>query len=213
MKTFVCVGPNRGDREMVKLMYGHDRFYMFEPLPEAAKWLRDSNRHAAQWFHVVEAACGVHSGRATMNIYNTDGVSSSLGVCTEQAKERYSNVNLECQGQIGVDVVNLGDWLAKNGIDRIETLLIDAQGMDLAILGTIRHYLVDRRIKRIVHECDGEGFRHYDGLPDNSLAGSIAFFADVGGYEMVPMANRNDFNFDVEWRLAEAMFDTTQKAT
>lgn len=191
---------------MAKLMAGHDLFIMFEPLPEAAQWLRDHNRHASQWFHVIEAACGVRSGRAVLNIYNSGGASSSLGICTEQAQERYSNHNLECQGQVEVDVVNLYDWLTENRIEHVETLMIDAQGMDLAILETIRPYLQERRIQRIVHECDGEGFRHYDGLPDNSFAGSKAFFADVGGYELVPMFG-NTWNFDVQWRLVDAKGD------
>lgn len=200
-KIFVCVGPNRGDREMAAMMHGHDLFIMFEPLPEAAAWLRENNRQAAQWFRVIEAACGEHAGKATLTVYNANGVSSSLGKCTDQARDRYSAVDLSEQSEIEVDVINLREWLEQHQIYQIETLVIDAQGMDLAILRTLEPYLRHRAIGRIVHECDGDGFRHYDGLPDNSLAGAVAFFNDIGHYEMAQLPNRNTWNFDVEWRL------------
>lgn len=212
-KIFVCVGPNRGDREMVKLMHGHDLFIMFEPLPEAAAWLRDHNRHAEQWFHVIEAACGEHAGRATLNVYNFDGVSSSLGKCTDQARQLYSGADLSGQHQIEVDVINLREWLDDHQVEHIQTLLIDAQGMDLAILKTIEPYLRERRIDRIVHEIDGDGFRHYDGLPDNSFSAAIEFFDSVGNYEMEEMPDGNSWNFDVSWRLKDVAVDATQKAT
>ena len=200
-KIFVCVGPNRGDREMAAMMNGHNRFYMFEPLPEAAAWLRENNRQAAQWFHVIEAACGEHAGKATLTVYNANGVSSSLGKCTDQARDRYSAVDLSEQSEIEVDVINLREWLEEHGIDQLETLLIDAQGMDLAILRTLEPYLREQRIRRIIHETDGEGFRHYDGLPDNSLAATVSFFDEIGHYQMATVPARNTWNFDVEWRL------------
>jgi FkbM family methyltransferase len=200
-RVFVCVGPNRGDSEMLKLLQGHTRFFMFEPLPEAAAYLRQHNAHLAAFFHVVEAACGDTEGRATLTVYNQNGVSSSLGKCTQQARQMYQGVDLMEQNQIEVDVINLCKFMTMAGVDRIETLLIDAQGMDLAILKTMRAYLERRAIRRIIHEIDGEGFKHYDGLPDNSLAGAMDFMIEVGGYQPRVLPERNGFNFDMEWRL------------
>jgi FkbM family methyltransferase len=201
-RVFVCVGPNRGDSEMLQLLQGHTRFFMFEPLPAAAAYLRQENAHLAAFFHVIEAACGHYTGKAKLTVYNENGVSSSLGKCTSQARQMYQGVDLLEKNQIEVDVINLCTFMQLAEVPKIETLMIDAQGMDLSILKTMRPYLEQQAIDRIIHEVDGEGFRHYDGLPDNSLAGAIDFMGQFPDYTLHFLPNRNEFNFDIEWRLA-----------
>lgn len=203
-RHFVCVGPNRGGADMMELVQGHNRFWMFEPLPEAAAWLREKNAHAAEVFHVVEAACGETTSRAMLRKYNTGGVSSSLGVCTEQAREMYSQADLSQQGEVEVQVINLCEFLQWAGVHQIQTLVTDAQGMDLAILKTMEPYFRRRAVHRVIHETDADGFRHYDGLPDNSLSGAIAYMEQFECYRPSRMPDRNDFNFDMEWRLCDA---------
>lgn len=200
-RVFVCVGPNRGDAEMLQLVQGHNRFFLFEPLPDAAEYLRNQNAHLAAIFHVVEAACGDVEGKATLTVYNKHGVSSSLGKCTSQARQLYQGVDLLEKDEIEVQVINLCKFMTMAGVEQIETLLIDAQGMDLAILKTMRPYLEQQAIRHIIHEVDGDGFRHYDGLPDNSLAGAMAYMNEFGAYQPRVLPNRNGFNFDMEWRL------------
>lgn len=203
-KVFVCVGPNRGCAETARLLHGHDRFFMFEPLPDAAQWLREQNSHVSDIFHVVEAACGETTSRAKMRIYNEHGASSSLGVCTDQARQMYPQADLTEQAEIEVQVVNLCDFLQWAGVEQIETLVTDAQGMDLAILKTMQPYFERRAIRCVVHETDADGFRHYDGLPDNSLSAAEAYMNQFGCYRPSRLPGRNDFNFDMEWRLANA---------
>lgn len=199
-KTFICVGPNRGDSKMAEMLPGHDRFYFFEPMPDAAEWLRKSNQHASEWFRVIEAACGEQPGRAKFRCYN-DGLSSSLGVCTKQAAEHFTKYDMSLQGEIEVDVINLCDWLDEMQLASIETLMIDAQGMDLAIMKTIRPYLESKQIKTLIHEIDCDGFRHYDGLPDNSFSAAVEFMESIGGYRMDELPEVYPVNFDVTWRL------------
>jgi FkbM family methyltransferase len=199
-KTFVCVGPNRGDCKMADMLFGHDQFYFFEPMPDAAAWLRKSNEHAKDLFHVVEAACGEQPGRAKFRCYN-DGLSSSLGVCTKQAVEHFTKYDMSLQDEIEVDVINLGEWLDECRIGPIETLMIDAQGMDLTIMKTIRPYLERKEIKTLIHEIDCDGFRHYEGLPDNSFSAAVEFMESVGGYRMDDLPEVHPVNFDVTWRV------------
>jgi FkbM family methyltransferase len=200
-RHFVCVGPNRGDPEMLQLLQGHSRFWMFEPLPDAAAWLREKNANIADVFHVIEAACGPATCRAKLRQYNTCGVSSSLGVCTEQARQFYPQADLTEQGEIEVQVINLCEFLEHAGVKQIQTLVTDAQGMDLAILKTMEPYFRRRAVQRVIHETDADGFRHYDGLPDNSLSGAVAYMEQFGCYRPSRMPDRNNFNFDLDWRL------------
>jgi hypothetical protein len=81
--------------------------------------------------------------------------------------------------------------------------MIDAQGMDLAILKTMRPFFERRAVRRVIHEIDVDGFRHYDGLPDNSLSGAVQYMEQFGSYQPYRLPDRNDFNFDLEWRLTE----------
>ena len=200
-KVFVCVGPNTGDVEMAKLVAGHDRFYFFEPLPEAAAWLREHNKYSADHVHVIEAACGTEDGESVLTVYNKRGESSSLGKCSKQASEAFCGVDWREYRQVPVKVINLYYFMQHVNCEHIETLLVDAQGMDLEILKTMRPYLERRAIKRIIHEIDADGFRHYDGLPENSLSAAIEFMQSIGGYEMSRVENRNSLNFDIEWTL------------
>ncbi len=86
-------------------------------------------------------------------------------------------------------------------IGPIETLVIDAQGMDLTIIKTIRPYLERKEIKTLIHEIDCDGFRHYDGLPENNFSAAVAFMESVGGYSMEPVPEIQPVNFDLAWRL------------
>ena len=199
-KHFVCVGPNTGDSSMFQMLDGHDEFWFIEPLPEAAAWLREQNRDISDVFHVVEAACSDYDGRGTLTRYNRNGVSSSLGKCSEECRALYGHVDWDSRGEVEVPVINLFNFLQYVGVHEIETLLIDAQGLDLTILKTLRPYLERRAIARIIHETDADGLRLYDDIPGNTIGESIEFFQSIGGYEMQTLPDRNAFNFDVEWR-------------
>jgi hypothetical protein len=116
----------------------------------------------------------------------------------------YPQADLSEQAEIEVQVINLCDFLQWAGIQQIQTLVTDAQGMDLAILKTMEPYFRRRAVQRVIHETDADGFRHYDGLPDNSLSGAVAYMEQFGCYRPSRMPDRNDFNFDLEWRLCDA---------
>lgn len=201
MKTLVVVGPNRGDEQINELIREHHWVVLFEPLPDVAEFLRECCASESRAV-VVEAACGTTAGVGRMTRYNRDGVSSSLGKCTKQAVEYYGGCDLSDSGEMEVRTVNLYDWLMESGIHEVETLVTDAQGMDLAILKTLEPMLSAGKIASVQCEADGDGFRHYDGLPDNSVAGFMAFM-DQFDYEFSILPGRNDANPDLCWKLKE----------
>ena len=88
---------------------------------------------------------------------------------SDEAFKFYSaHYDLSLKGTIDVQVIHLGFILQMIGVDVIDFLLIDAQGMDFTILKTIGPWLTESRVKLIQMEAEGKGFRHYDGLPDNA---------------------------------------------
>lgn len=198
MTTLVIVGQNMPDRATERLIAEHDRTWIFEPLPECAAACRVAYPSAV----VVEAACGVLDGLTDFHVYNRDGLSSSLGWMTEQARELYSQYDLSLRKKLLVQVVDLNIHLRMHGVTDVTTLIIDAQGMDLTILKTMYSFIGS--IQYIQCEADGPGSRHYDGLPSNSEADFLEFMAQFPQYEAGRLPNRNTHNPDLFWRLKES---------
>ena len=194
----VIIGPNKGDCEMQSQIGGHHEYYLFEPMPDAAQWLSDNNSDSM--VHVVQAACGIHTGRSTMNMYN-NGLSSSLGICTDQAREVYAGYDLTHAGTLEVDVVNVYEYLTGCGVNEITTLLTDAQGMDLVILKTMSPWLQSRRIQTIICEADNDVFRHYDDLPSNRVSDFDAFMQAFPWYRRVDDYQPEIANPNLKWIL------------
>ena len=177
MSTAVYVGANIG-QGVESLRGTYDRIICFEPCPEAFATLTE-RFGSDDGVELVEAACGQSAYRAPLHIYGEVGMCSSLGVMAGGASERYPDWDLSAGGTAYVDVVHLGDWLAILGIDRVDMLIIDAQGMDLAILDTVRPMLERGAIGKVQCEVFADGFTHYDGLPDNSKKAHRAFFSEL----------------------------------
>jgi len=151
--------------------------------------------------HIIEAACGSVNGISVLNRYNEDGLSSSLGEPTEESRQLYSNADLSLQGSIRVDVINAYEWLKARGLDGIETLLVDAQGMDLTILKTFEDWINRSMIRVIQCEADGEGKTMYHGTGDNSEAGFDEFMSRFPQYEKSKVPGRVSWNPDLKWTL------------
>jgi len=197
MKTLVYVGPNC-TKEIAGFVDRHDVSFLFEPLPEAADKLRSMFVHRAGVF-VIEAACGSTEGVCTFHQYN-HGLSSSLFEVTPEARERFCHADLSGDGSVNVRTVHLGKWLDREQVGYIDTLILDAQGSDLAILKTIGSRLAIGGVGVIRTEADDCGFRHYDG-PGNSLDEQIKFLSPFG-YQPAIVSGTVDFHPDVIWQRA-----------
>lgn len=198
MSVLVFVGPNCTS-EIAGLVAKYDQSYLFEPLPNVAQQLRDLVGKRA---NIINAACGECEGQAAFHVYNKNGLSSSLGTVTEQAKSVFANADLSLQATISVDVINLHEWLVARKIDHIDRLIIDAQGMDLAILKTLEPMLSAGRIRFVTAEADGAGFKHYDGTPDNSVQGHVEFMRSCG-FARLP-GSLNEKHPNLEWEHESA---------
>lgn len=168
LKTCVIVGQNYPDKALERIINEYQRVIIFEPLPDAAKACRESCA-AIPGVTVFEAACGESFCNAGFNVYNLRGLSSSLGEMSDDAIRVYSaHYDLSLKETIEVQVVHLGFVLQLIGVRFIDFLLIDAQGMDFTILKTVEPWIAESRVRLIQLEAEGDGFRHYNGLPDNA---------------------------------------------
>jgi FkbM family methyltransferase len=200
VKTAVIVGQNHPDETSDGIVALHSRTIIFEPLPEAAIECRD--RYANQpGVIVIQAACGEQFDQAELRVYNENGLSSSLGTMTQSAVDLYRNADLSEQRTEIVQVVHLGYMLDMMGIASIDFLMIDAQGMDFTILKTIEPLVSSHRIGYLQLEADGKGFKHYNGLPDNSEQAIVDWMARYPRYSVGKLPNRIDEQPDLVFLL------------
>ena len=198
-KLIVVVGSNRLDKHIADHCRHHTRAIFFEPLPEICTWLRET--YIDQNVQVVQAACGLSSYRAPFRVYNHDGLSSSLGVVSAQSLEAYHSFDMTLKDEIEVQVVNLFEWFQSHHVTQVETLITDAQGMDLTILKTLEPMLEAKSIGHIECEADGEGFTAYYGLPSNSEYDFHRFMKRFPWYFASRLPDRRNENPDLTWTL------------
>lgn len=172
-RSLAFVGCNVG-QDVDRAVSEHDVCWLFEPLPDLAVELfrkYASKDYRNKSIRVINAACYIEAGKRPFNLYNVNGLSSSLGTITDAAVAAYSKFDLSLIDTIEVNCTVLSDYLPM----WLDTLIIDAQGADLDILRTVEAWLDSGRIGTIQIECDGDEFRNYDGLGDNSQASLLAY--------------------------------------
>lgn len=209
MRNCVIVGQNYPDEALEKLAEVYDRIVIFEPLPEAANACRYAYKDSNAVI-VFQAACGASFGTATLHRYNVQGLSSSLGTITSEAVAVYSpHYDLSPNGTDEVQVVHLGLILQLMGMVTIDFLLIDAQGMDFTVLKTVEPWIAEGRVGLIQLEADGNGFQHYDGLPDNSEYAIVQWMQQFSRYRPSRLDGRLKEQPDLVFELTGV--DTTSK--
>jgi len=201
MRTAIVVGQNYPDKELEQIVDEFDRIIIFEPLPDAAEACRYAYKDSSAVI-VIEAACSTWEGMSLFYVYNTNGLSSSLGIVSNDAIQVYGGrFDLSMREAISVRLVRLNFILQLLGVIEIDFLKIDAQGMDFEILKTVERWIAESRVKRIQLEADGVGFRHYDGLPDNSEEAIITWMERFPEYKASRLPGRMEQQPDLVFEL------------
>jgi FkbM family methyltransferase len=209
MKTLIFVGPNV-TADVDALVSQHDRSILFEPHIPCWESLRVqySGREDVK---VVLAGCGPEDGMKPFRVYNKNGLSSSFGVCTQQARDVFHGIDLKERYRRLASMVHLGRWLQENGIDEIETLKIDAQGFDFSIIKTVEPLIASGKIKAIQCESDGDDFEHYANTPGNKASDIRRWFSQFPWYREVVMIGFCDFHPDLRFEFDENYFNQSME--
>ena len=108
--------------------------YAFEPVPELFARVEDHTQYLPQ-IRCYQIALSGRTGSATMYVSGDDGQgnrdSSSLLTPAEHLVE-YPNIKFD--QSIVVPTMTIADWVRAEGIDRIEFMWLDMQGMELPAL-------------------------------------------------------------------------------
>jgi FkbM family methyltransferase len=167
-RTLVYCGVHKCD-SFGALVPHFDVCYGFEADPQLANDARA--RYAGDpKVHIVHAALCETNGSITLNIHDSAGA-TSLGQLGDAYRMATGN-RIHAVRQVTVPAVNLHDYLAARQIETIDRYQSDIQGMDYAVLHTLKPMIARGAIKVICCETerDEHGFQSYDDLPSNRLA-------------------------------------------
>lgn len=164
------VGANVGQTTRAMLdQFPSPRIYAFEPSPATFRELQRALGQRAG-VTLVPAALGDQEGTLPFNVTSEYSVNDSL-------------LSPAWQGQVSVvdvRVESVDGYCARNGIQGIDLLKIDAQGYDLHVLRGARTMLSEKRIA--LFACESNHAHLYEGQP--ALRDLLAFAEDAG-YELV----------------------------
>jgi FkbM family methyltransferase len=170
--VLVYVGMHKG-REFDMIFKDYRTCYGFEANPELYALLVDKYK-AFPHVRLFNRAATTSAGPVTFNISSNAGASSSLGSFDDQWDLEQAGA-IRMERQVTVDGVNLGEFLEAEGVSRIDDYVSDIQGMDLAVLQTLKRWIDEKRIDAITVEVASEAKRNmYKGLPSNAESGFLA---------------------------------------
>jgi FkbM family methyltransferase len=196
--TLVYVGTYHG-HGAVPFIDKHRQSILIEPNPECASFLRQRFK-GYRSVEIIEAAIGpIDHGNATLFLYGQAAGSASILDLTDEAAKACS-IDPNPKSVI-VQTIRLDAMLKRRNIERIDTLVTDAQGMDLEILEQARPWL-ERGIHRVQCEVDTGTFRCYDGPRGNNLVDFDKLFASLS----VPYCRVTEVNgshIDCVWELRD----------
>ena len=188
MKKLIYCGAHVGS-SLSKMVAGFDMIDVFEANKDLAARLqmRFSSEVSSGKMRIHNKAVGVEKGSMTFHVYGHDGGSGSVGEMNPEAVKVIGHCwpkgHLDLHGEYNVEVVNLCDFCFEAGIDFIDVLVLDVQGMDVSVLETMEPYLVTGSISKIQLEVDSDTTSHYLGTPDNSISRVQKFMAKFRGYK------------------------------
>ena len=172
--TLVYVGAFHG-HSAVSYLDKHDRAILVEPNPSHAEFLRE-RFHGYKGVEIVEAAVSPANGEMMLYLYGPHGGSASVLQITRESAAAFQ-LDPDAPA-VRVRAIRLDEELQRRGVETIDTLVTDAQGMDLEVLVQLRPWL-ERGIRHIQCEVDALGFRCYWSERGNAIEDFDRFFASL----------------------------------
>jgi len=182
----------------------YDVCYGFDANPEKVVRARNFYRNDADVHIVYGALMEKGGGEIEFTITKDWDPSSSLGNPNPQFPHMKSGL-LMAQKKIKVPTINLYDFCRSSGIEEIDTLITDLQGIDLTVLKTMRDFITQGRIREIQSEVEPDYTPPiYLDIPPNKFSGFEQLLAekyDVLWIDPDPRQTEGAWEMDVRWRV------------
>jgi FkbM family methyltransferase len=147
IRTIFDVGANVGDVTR-RLARDHPAavFHAFEPAPETFATLQRRTAHLTN-VHAHAIALGAESGRRTLRQFDNSRLSTLA-----EAAAFVETFHPEPRGTVTVETTTLDAFAAEHGIETVDLLKIDTEGLDYEVLTGGARLLANRRVTFVVCE-------------------------------------------------------------
>jgi len=149
--------------------------YAFEPNLRAAARVMGKLRN----YVILPIAIAEHDGSAELNLNAYEQSSSLLPADAEGVKSWVTEAHFEVIGSVVVPTMRLDRFMTTVGIDNVDFLKVDAQGLDLEVIRSAGDRLHD--IARVQLEATTAPYRQYEGAPGKSV---IVDFMESKGFKL-----------------------------
>lgn len=149
--------------------------YAFEPNLRAAGRVMGRLRN----YVVIPVAIAEHDGSAELHLNAYEQSSSLLPADATGVRQWISEQKFEVVGSVTVPTMRLDTFMNGAGVDRVDFLKVDAQGLDLEVVKSAGARLAD--ISRIQLEATTAAYAQYTGAPDRS---AIVAYMQANGFRL-----------------------------
>lgn len=145
------IGANRGAyAAMVRAAFPKARIYAFEPHPAS---LAELERVASRLdFEAIRSACGAEEGSLTLYDYPGGKGSSHASAFREVIEEHHMAQSHGHSEAIEVPVTTVDRFLQERGIERVDLMKVDVEGLDLSVLNGAKGAFSAGRIRMVQFE-------------------------------------------------------------
>jgi hypothetical protein len=156
--------------------------------------------------HVIHAAVSDVGGLSVMNLYNKNGLSSSLSKASYQAKwNRKSNIQI-------VPTIAFRTVLESLEHYDIQMIMTDMQGYDFKAVSSVGNYLAQVGVKRLVTEVYRNNVSTYKGAHNDLCRDWLPHMTSIGYvFEGLRVMRRNTMIFLEGYRNAQEVIETCKK--
>lgn len=181
--TWIDVGAHEGETTLYAALQNPGlKVYALEPnLTAAAKLIG----RAANYF-VVPIAVAETDGYATLNVNTFEAASSLLPMDETALGSWIGGKDLGVASTTTVPTVRLDTFMKFTGIERVDYLKIDTQGLDLAVVKSAGERLRD--IAKITLEVDIKPIRLYAGSASKD---EVVAFLKASGFSLASVEEQN----------------------
>ncbi len=211
--VLVYIGLNRG-AGFRRLFHKYKTCYGFEASPALFKGLTAAYARF-DWVHVVNAAVTVNNvDEIPFYVTDNDGASSSLYPLKKEwhrSRAKKGCKAIAIRETIKIRGILLPEFLEDRGVHEITDYVSDIEGMDLAVLNTMKAFIDGKRIQTITCEASTHDMTNrHEGCHDNSKSGFLHVLGhnyDLVAEGFVPLRDgvfenvTDSWSADCRWRL------------
>lgn len=157
-RVLVYCGLHNGDGLQAEISRSnYDLIYGFDANPDKIEICRQRFTDSDRFKFFNNALTDINGEDVIFNVFEKWDASSSLSELNPEyghVKNDNGVLHETKTKKITVKSLNLGEFLKKEGVEKIDMLVTDLQGFDLTVIKTLEEYIKNQKIEKILSEVE-----------------------------------------------------------